>query len=83
MVRVAVKYSEREWTSAHETLLTATAEVAKRTAAENTLKALQDEEKQALKEISDRRKEENPIQDKLDDATVSLTTLSLPLLPSL
>ena len=67
--RLAVEVAEKDRTAANETLLTAQAEAAKRTAAENTLKSLQADEKQALKEIADRRKEENPIQEKLDDAT--------------
>lgn len=51
------KVAEKDKTDANEKLLTARAEAAKRTAAENMLKSLQSEEKQSLKEISDRRKE--------------------------
>lgn len=55
--RAAVDVAEKDKTDANEKLLTARAEAAKRTAAENMLKSLQSEEKQSLKEISDRRKE--------------------------
>jgi DNA repair protein RAD50 len=70
----AVKRAERDKNTANEKLLTATAEAAKRTAFENTLKELKADEAQAQREIADRRKEENPLQDKLDDANAEAQT---------